>query len=307
MNKRSPRRPLKTFDHVEDFCENILQIKEPQLTKDIGRIWEQEMLQSSLRYDDGTLLSQNFRAPKYRLDEDRTALHKQISEELMTLERLADERDICLGKGGLRPHSPLKRDKQFFMIIGLPASGKSTVAEKIADASGAILIDADIAKRKLPEYDLTMVGASMVHAESQYLVRPDSGQPFYAHNAMSQCVNANANMVYATIGSKELEVEEMIQAFIKIGYHVNLVLVDLCREKATMRAYKRFKQTKRYISLTKIFDEYADKPKMTFLSLKSRLKKRKLSFCHINSDVVLGCKYQIVDDSIKYINIDNIL
>ena len=63
--------------------------------------------------------------------------------------------------------------KQAFVLIGLPASGKSSIAVDIADKYGALLLDSDLAKRKLPEYKVYPWGASLVNAESSLIVFGD--------------------------------------------------------------------------------------------------------------------------------------
>ena len=50
----------------------------------------------------------------------------------------------------------------------LPASGKSTIANSIADLYGAYIIDSDFAKRKIPEFGHEF-GASIVHEESSII------------------------------------------------------------------------------------------------------------------------------------------
>jgi hypothetical protein len=76
---------------------------------------------------------------------------------------------IKLGKGGAVPQN-LMRSKDACVLIGLPASGKSTIARRFATEYGAIILDSDFAKRKLPEFPNYPWGASIVHEESAKII-----------------------------------------------------------------------------------------------------------------------------------------
>ena len=82
---------------------------------------------------------------------------------------LAKKSDWLMTKKSLLPNTALKKDKQAFYVIGLPASGKSEVAGLLSDNYGAIILDSDYAKRKFPEYQAEC-GATIVHEESSMVV-----------------------------------------------------------------------------------------------------------------------------------------
>lgn len=54
--------------------------------------------------------------------------------------------------GKPRYDNPVRRGKQLHLLLGLPASGKSTIADKISEATGARILDSDMAKEMIPEY-----------------------------------------------------------------------------------------------------------------------------------------------------------
>lgn len=59
-----------------------------------------------------------------------------------------------------------KKERKAFIVIGLPASGKSSaVAEPLAQKYGALIIDSDEAKERLPEFTDGLL-ADAVHEES---------------------------------------------------------------------------------------------------------------------------------------------
>lgn len=76
---------------------------------------------------------------------------------------------IKFGVGGSKP-SKLLSQKKAFIVIGLPAAGKSGIANKIADITGSYIIDNDYAKRKIPEYYDSPIGASVTHEESDAII-----------------------------------------------------------------------------------------------------------------------------------------
>ena len=62
-----------------------------------------------------------------------------------------------------------QKDRKAFLVMGLPASGKSSaVAESVAKENGALIIDSDLVKEKLPEFSGGLL-ASAVHNESSLI------------------------------------------------------------------------------------------------------------------------------------------
>lgn len=95
----------------------------------------------TLRYD-------SYRNPSYFDYKSRNKLHKQIFEELCSFERPIDEDKIRLGFGGALPIGKKPQmNRQAYFVIGLPASGKSAISNRISDTNGAIILDSDYAKR----------------------------------------------------------------------------------------------------------------------------------------------------------------
>lgn len=61
----------------------------------------------------------------------------------------------------------IKYEKRIDFVIGIPGGGKSsTLANPLSEEHSSVIIDADIAKEKLPEYDGGK-GAGRVHEESK--------------------------------------------------------------------------------------------------------------------------------------------
>ena len=113
----------------------------------------------------GAVVGQKYRS----LDSNRLA--EDFIRNILNILNIDDDK-IKLGVGGCLPlpDGHLNNDKQFYIVIGLPASGKSSISAKIADATGSAVLDSDFAKRKLPEFREKDNGASLVHKESQVIV-----------------------------------------------------------------------------------------------------------------------------------------
>jgi len=141
---------------------------------------------------ENTFTSEEQRSGAFRSKADRERLRAQIVRELLEMERIDDDDAIGLGSGGAKPRTSPRIDKQAYLLTGLPASGKSSVVSKIADSFGAYVIDPDFAKRKLPEYDDTVMGAALVHAESSAIT---IGKEYPGPNLLQACLHKGFNIV----------------------------------------------------------------------------------------------------------------
>lgn len=303
MSKNYSRK-LGNTEEVEEFCRNILFGDVPEealergdyddeIREAVRTIFDQEKLILELGdMPDNTFDSTHNRDPKCRKNAARENLREQIARECISQKRIAEEQ-VKLGQGGMLPNGDVKHDKQCYMVIGLPASGKSTISEVLSDLTGSVYLDADIVKRKLPEFYEDTRGASLVHKESNYILKPSSEYkscPDY--NIMLNCLQNESNIVYNTIGDDYDGLESIIQTIQEKGYTMHLILVELDRQKCVARAYRRFQKTKRYISLPLIFDVYANNPTISFFKCIIQLKIK--SFAYIDNDVEMGEPKKII-------------
>lgn len=241
-----------------------------------------------------TSTSKSFRLPTYASDEARWELRKKIVSELFSNVRLKDDEDIKLGLGGALPNSELKKDRQAYIVIGLPASGKSGIANLIADKNGAIILDSDYAKRKIPEFEGFNMGASLVHSESSGIIFPSqmsSGQNDF--KTLSQLtLEQGINFVQPTIGQDFDSLINYAKSLKKpeLNYQVHLILVNLDRKLATHRAIERYIKTKRYVPLGLVFDCYSNDPTLNYYYAKKKARDVFESFGEISTNVAIGKK-----------------
>lgn len=290
-------RILSDLFHVDRFLRYALQLEdrysEDELYEISKKIVSAEMMQSCIVGKD-TLTSSVNRKREYSDDASRVKLREKIYKELITYERLDDDDSICLGMGGALPKTQLCVDSNAYIIIGLPASGKSEVANYISDEYGSIIIDSDYAKRKFPEYKLDF-GPSLVHEESS-VVAFGGGEKYAKENSVfSYALSNRYNVVIPKIGNDKQSIYELSKMLKKYNYKVHILLVRLDRRKATERAFFRFKNSGRYVPLSLIFDDYSNDPTITFYDLKESDHKKVFdSFTMICSDVDIGHPKKVV-------------
>lgn len=282
-------RPLVNQASVEAFLIGCLSIGDQYKCHD-GSAYSRSTIAKRVRdaeaivaqtQGDPTISSEHNRDGNYRSSERREALREQIVEELFKFDRLDSDDGIELGAGGAKPQrSEPKAGKQAYIVIGLPASGKSTLVNRISDAFGAVILDSDFAKRKLPEFDDTFTGANLVHKESSTIVFGGSGG---APSLLGVCVLSGLNVVVPTTGQDYSDLCARRDGFVDAGYSVHLTATTLTREQAAKRALERFLATGRYVPLGLIFDAYANDPVMNYYKSRVLADRRWSSFGAIST------------------------
>lgn len=274
-------RPLTTNLSTRPFVEGILKLKRPaDIAEAASRIMQAEIHWAAME-DRPTLKFKDYRSTQCSEDSARTELREQILLELINESRLDNDDDIRLGHGGAMPKTPVQRGKQAFLVTGLPASGKSGIANKIADANGAVVLDNDYAKRKFPEFSQGAFGATVLHAESSVIILDDEEE---ANNLKGYCLSEDYNVVIPKIGYDTESLRRLAIYFRKYGYSVHLTLVSLDRQQATLRAYNRFVESGRYVPLSLIFDVYSNNPTLAYFRLKQRHADLFASFGEVSTE-----------------------
>lgn len=303
MNSKFARL-LRDQHQVGHFLNNVLKV-DPKEFKDIAY----RIITCETGIIDGlnnpTFRSTKFRDPKYQDDEARLALRERIVKELFELPLLDSDDKLKLGKGGARPIA-IKSERKAFILIGLPASGKSAIGFRFASEFGAMILDSDFAKRKLPEFTKYPWGASIVHKEASDIVFNKDKRGF--DSLFHRATRENYNLVIPKIGADHAKILWYCDLLKGKKYEVHLTLVYLSREKATLRALTRYKNTDRYVPLSRIFDDYSQNPVLTYFFLKNKKSDRFDSFGVINTDVPIGqqpkCSDFLGDNPAKRYDID---
>lgn len=284
---------------VEHFLENALDYDINDNFDIVTGIVQNENILKDIDSSSPTLNSIKYRHPKYRKDNDRWHLRNQIVSELFNNKRIENDDKITLGNGGAQPISDVLMNKEAIIIIGLPASGKSTIANVIADSLGAYILDSDYAKRKFPEYQNYLIGATIVHEESDSLIfgfKDSSTKSKEFKSLFDLCLVSNCNIVIPKIGHNHISIAKFAETLKNsYGYKVHLVLVSLDRKKSTVRALERYRKSKRYIPLGLIFDGYGNEPILSYYRLKNNYNSNFESVGKVSTDTELGEKAIVVE------------
>jgi hypothetical protein len=288
-------RPLYDTTSVSLFLKNIIGV-DPTSSKTVAnackRIRDAENLLSQY-FPFSTVKSEKYRDPRYVEDVKREILREKIIKELLSKQRLKNDNKIRLGSGGLLPAKKLEFKNKFFLITGLPASGKSGVAEKLADKTSSILIDNDYAKRKFPEFT-DDYGPAIVHEEAELICEGPIADPKYKGlNIIDQAILAKANIVLPKICPTSEKIKGILAFFVRKKYKCFLVHVQLSREQATIRAYTRYLSTGRYVPLALIYDGYANDPTIAYFE--TRNLPDWAGYARLSTDVMLGKKPKILE------------
>lgn len=283
-------RPLNDFILVEHFLENALSydLEDSGKYEIVAKIVSTELNIENFDESLISLNSKSYRFNNYRKDAQRRKLHEQIVFELLSLERLDDDEKIKLESGGAFPLTKVvNTDRNAYIIIGLPASGKSGIANKVADHYGAYILDSDYAKRKLPEFEALPFGATLVHEESDRIIFGENNSSKFK-SLFDFCREEGSNIVLPKIGSNVEGIVELITVLTKANYKTHLTLVELDRIKSTQRALERFKTTRRYVPLGLIFDTYSNNPTIAFYKAITMHENLLESYGIISTDVEIG-------------------
>lgn len=195
---------------------------------------------------------------------ERKILRRRIIEELY-------------GKGAE------KKEHKAFIVIGLPASGKSSaVAEPLAKKYGALIIDSDEAKERLPEFTDGLL-ADAVHEESSNI----------ADDVRTNAIGNGDNIVLPMVGRTESKLHNLITMLKNNGYEVNLHYVDLPVNKAVERGKARFSETGRNVPLDYIRSVGLN-PKHNFDKLK--VDKEVDSYGEWSNDVDRGQRPRLLEE-----------
>jgi hypothetical protein len=135
-------------------------------------------------------------------------------------------------------NNPVPNNRQAYIVLGPPASGKSFFAEEIARNYDLAIVDSDDVKKILPEYK-GGVGANATHTEASLL----------ANTVRENFMAEGKNILLPRIGglAKRKAIQNTIKDLQDNGYSVKTVLVDVDYKTALGRMYQRFAKTGRLV------------------------------------------------------------
>lgn len=172
-----------------------------------------------------------------------------------------------------------------FIVIGPPASGKSSVIAKyLINTTGAIEIDSDTIKEMLPEYkQYGGATANYLHEESSNI----------AESVQDKAMSKGYNIVLPLVGKNTQKISNLIDDLKAKGYDkIELYDVELPTDKTKARAISRFAETGRYLAPSYL-DSVGNKPSNTYELLKN--KEGVTYYAKYDNDVNFGEKARLIE------------
>ena len=178
----------------------------------------------------------------------------------------------------------VEKGRRLDIVIGLPAAGKSTsVVLPLSQHYKSVVIDSDIVKEKLPEFNEGW-GASIVHEESSNI----NAELF------DKVTQTGSNIVLPIVGAKPSSIDKYLVLAKDQGYDVYLHLNELNSSKAMGRNLGRYFSQGRFIP-PEIAWKYGDKPTEVYEEVKNRGDIS--GYSHWNNDVQRGQRPTLIDIS----------
>lgn len=197
-----------------------------------------------------------------------------------TSERQEIRRDIIKNLYG---DGAKNKNSEAFLIIGLPASGKSSIAKPIIKANGALQIDSDDVKEQLPEFSNGLL-AKAVHEESSNV----------AEDLLKFAMSNGDNIVLPLVGRTESNLQEKIGKLKESGYKVHLIYLELPMEETIRRGKNRFKEEGRLVPIDYI-RSVGLQPKQNYDKIKT--KKGVDDYAAWSNDVPRGSEPRLLESS----------
>ena len=166
---------------------------------------------------------------------ERDALRQEKKEWFLTLGSARTESVDDYGRRRYVYDGPLQRDYQMELVLGLPASGKSTmIVDPDSEALGAFVLDPDVIKAALPEYVETHgAAADAIHFEGMKIFN-DSLEAFLTGDMKG------VNVILPIVGTDLNELmETYIHPFEAAGYRVKVKFREAKTNEAAARVVMR--------------------------------------------------------------------
>lgn len=208
---------------------------------------------------------------------EREQLRAEVAQKLYQTGSYSSESKSYTGE--------VAQERRIDIVIGVPAAGKSSVlVNPLSEQHKSRVIDSDMAKELLPEYDGGK-GAGNVHKESSMI----------RNRVFEQAIAAGDNIVWPTVGDDLNKLLSDIQTMRDNGYAVYLHLNELSATKATGRALGRFVSEGRFVN-PKIVMEAGDKPTRNYHYIRQQGGLID-GYSHYSNDVKRGEKPILIEST----------
>lgn len=180
----------------------------------------------------------------------------------------------------------ISKTGNFYLVLGLSGSGKSTYSKKLASEKHAFPIDIDTLCFKLPEVEQDHRNYYAYFLEGNKL----------KHQVLELARKEHYDIVFEDIGLFSGELLKICKIMKENGYKIHLRLVELPLEKTIQRLMERYNETKRFID--PLFNCIMKKrPQHTYSKLISKTKGIIDSSASYSSDVAKNEDFKLISSS----------
>ncbi len=166
---------------------------------------------------------------------EREALRKEILDWFLSLGSARTESIDMSGKHHYVYDGELKKENRMELVLGLPASGKSTrIVDPDSEAMGAFVLDPDVIKARIPEYiESHGAGADAIHFEGVNLFNESI-------KAFTEGEMKGTNVILPVVSSS---IDELMKTYVKpfedAGYNVKVKFREAKPNEAAARVVMR--------------------------------------------------------------------
>lgn len=200
----------------------------------------------------------------------RETLREEIRKEFLAIGSARTESiDLASGRHNYVYDGPLKAEWRMTLVLGLPASGKSTmIVDPLSEETGAFILDCDVIKELIPEFrESHGCAADAVHLESMAIMNE-------AVNEFLQGSLKGTNVILPIVSSDLNELmENYIRPFEEAGYTVKAVFREAKPNEAAARVVMRELRTGRIIKSSVAFS-FGDKPEQVYNQLAEMVSEK---------------------------------
>lgn len=171
------------------------------------------------------------------------------------------------------------------MLMGQPASGKTSALKPMVKASGLeyTTLAADHAKKMLPEYEGW--NAALLHQESQDVAQ---------HELTKRAIQGRHNVIVDWTAANMQKTQAHYQNLCDHGYDVHLVYVDVSVATSAKRVLQRYKEAGRYVPLSYL-QSIDKKPLKSYNELKEMDCTKQWSH-HSTENTVVGQDPELIEE-----------
>jgi predicted kinase len=145
--------------------------------------------------------------------------------------------------------------KKAILSMGLPASGKTTIIQKITKHNNITVIDCDIIKKEIKGFD--PLHPDKVHNESQILTE----------ELFTNTVKNGNDLIYDSTATNLVKMINKIETLRKNAYDIEIVYTKVCLETAIKRNSLRDRKVplhiiiEKHLEIEKTYDRLSKKVK----------------------------------------------